>query len=73
MFRRRAKKTLTYKQLARAKIAIGLLAMTLAVNGIVAKAADFTWFNNDYEKRKVMNFKRGQIVEFTNKEEFCHS
>jgi len=43
----------------------------LAVQGVVVTAT--YWFEGEeYEKRQISLFPRGQIVEYTNLDEFCN-
>lgn len=52
---------------------IGLFTLLTAVNMVTTHAANYTWMTESFDKRSIVNFKRGQIVEFTNKEGFCGS
>lgn len=65
------KKLLTPKQLFRAKFSAGLLGAFGALN-LVAVSAEYFYNDNNYEKIDVWDWPTGQIVEFTNKDEFCH-
>jgi hypothetical protein len=64
---------LTQRQIHRTKMSIGLFVLLTAVNTLTTQAANYTWMTEGFDKRSIVNFKRGQIVEFTNKEDFCSS
>jgi solute carrier family 8 (sodium/calcium exchanger) len=36
-------------------------------------AAQYTWEGESFDQRNINKFERGQIVEFTSEDEFCHS
>jgi hypothetical protein len=36
------------------------------------QAATYTWKDKEFDERNIFDFDRGEIVEFTIKEEFCH-
>ena len=57
------------RQLNRAKVSIGL-ALTLF--SLQAVSAAYTWNGSEFSKLETFNFERGQVVEYTNLEEFCH-
>lgn len=48
-----------------------LLGAVLAVQSCTVVAANYYYDGEEYEKRSIKYFPRGQIVEYTNLEEFC--
>lgn len=64
------KKVLSDRQLSRVKLSLGILCGLVTVQGAVA-AATYWYEGEEYEKRQIKLFPRGQIVEYTNLEEFC--
>ena len=64
------KRVLNDRQLSRVKTSLGLLCGLLCVQGGVIAT---TYWNEgeEFEKRLIKLFPRGQIVEYTNLEEFC--
>lgn len=61
---------LTQKQLMRVKFSLACMVALLAYS---VTASTFTWDGEEYASIAVKNFERGQVVEFTNLEEFCHT
>jgi hypothetical protein len=68
-FKGRVNGVLTPKQLRRAKFSLASFFGLMALN---VTASTFTWEGQEYNQINVANFPRGQVVEFTNLEEFCH-
>lgn len=64
------KKVLSDKQLSRAKTSLAILSGILIVQGTVV-AASYWYEGEEYGKMQIKKFSRGQIVEYTNLEEFC--
>ena len=64
------RKVLTDKQLSKIKTSFVILCGVLSVQATVI-AADYWYEGESYEKRQIKWFPRGQIVEYTNLEEFC--
>ena len=67
----KTKRVLTDRQLSKVKTSSALLFGLLTVQGAMA-AASYWYDGEEYEKRSITLFPRGQIVEFTNLDEFCH-
>lgn len=63
---------MTQRQLSKVKTSFAILCGVLAVQGCVI-AGDYWYEGEEYEKRQIKLFPRGQIVEYTNLEEFCDS
>ena len=67
----RVRKVLNARQLVRAKYSLGIFIALLGLQTIVANAAYY--YNGDsFEQISVQQFPRGRIVEFTDKDKFCH-
>ena len=64
------KKVLSDKQLSRAKTSLAILSGILIVQGTVV-AASYWYEGEEFDKMQIKKFSRGQIVEYTNLEEFC--
>lgn len=64
------KRVLNDRQLSKVKTSLALLCGVLLVQG-GAVAATYWYEGEEYEKRQIKLFPRGQIVEYTNLEEFC--
>ena len=64
------KKVLSDKQLSKVKVSFALLCGVLSVQSVVV-ASNYWYMGEEYEKRQIKLFPRGQIVEYTNLEEFC--
>ena len=69
LFKRRA--ILTPKQMRKAKISLGLAALYIGAQILVAEVTAYVYDGETYEKEEITLFPRGRIVEYTNKEEFC--
>ena len=69
IFKRRA--ILTPKQIKKAKISLGLAALYIGAQILVAEVTAYVYDGETYEKEEITMFPRGRIVEYTNKEEFC--
>ena len=69
IFKRRA--ILTPKQIKKAKISLGLAALYIGAQILVAEVTAYVYDGETYEKEEITLFPRGRIVEYTNKEEFC--
>ena len=69
LFKRRA--ILTPKQIKKAKISLGLAALYIGAQILVAEVTAYVYDGETYEKEEITLFPRGRIVEYTNKEEFC--
>ena len=65
------KRVLSDKQLSRAKTSLAILCGILTVQGGVVVASHY-YEDQEYEKMQVTMYPRGQIVEYTNLEEFCN-
>ena len=64
------KKVLSDKQLSRAKTSLAILSGILIVQATVVTAS--YWYDGEeYSSMQIKKFSRGQIVEYTNLEEFC--
>ena len=64
------KKVLSDKQLSRAKTSLAILSGILIVQATVVTAS--YWYDGEeYKWMQIKKFSRGQIVEYTNLEEFC--
>jgi hypothetical protein len=61
---------LSDRQLSRVKTSFALLCGVLCVQG-VAVVATYWYEGEEYEKKQIKLFPKGQIVEYTNLEEFC--
>ena len=66
------RRVVTDRQLSKIKNSLVLLAGVVAVQGAVV-AATYYYDGEEYEKMQIKYFPRGQIVEYTNLEEFCDS
>lgn len=66
----RPKRVLSERQLSKVKTSLALLCGVITVQG-VAVAATYWYEGEEYDKRQIKLFPRGQIVEYTNLEEFC--
>lgn len=64
------KRVLNDKQLSRAKTSLAILCGILTVQGTIV-AATYWYEGDEYERMQIKKFERGQIVEYTNLEEFC--
>ena len=64
------KKVLSDKQLSRAKTSLAILSGILIVQGTVV-AASYWYEGEEFSKMQIKKFSRGQIVEYTNLDEFC--
>ena len=64
------KRVLSDKQLSRVKLSFAVLAGILTIQGGIV-AATYWYDGEEYDKMQVKKFTRGQIVEYTNLEEFC--
>lgn len=60
------------RQLSKIKNSLVLLAGVLCVQGAVV-AGSYYYEGDEYDKMQIKYFPRGQIVEYTNLEEFCDS
>ena len=69
IFKRRA--ILTPKQIKKAKISLGLAALYIGAQILVAEVTAYVYDGETYEKEEITMYPRGRIVEYTNKEEFC--
>ena len=69
LFKRRA--ILTPKQMRKAKISLGLAALYIGAQILVAEVTAYVYDGKNYDKEEITMYPRGRIVEFTNKEEFC--
>lgn len=66
----RQKRVLTDRQLSKVKTSLALLCGVICVQG-GALAATYWYEGEEYDKRQIKLFPRGQIVEYTNLETFC--
>ena len=62
---------LSDKQLSKARVSLLILSGVLIVQGSIVMADKYWYQDEEYEKMQVKLFPRGQIVEYTNLEEFC--
>ena len=66
----RPKRVLSARQLSRVKLSLAILCGLLTIQGGVI-AAQYLYEGEEYGKMQIKKFKRGQIVEYTNLDEFC--
>lgn len=64
------KRVLSDKQLSRAKTSLAILCGVLTVQGTIV-AASYWYEGEEYKQMQIKRFPRGQIIEYTNLEEFC--
>ena len=64
------KRVLSDKQLSRARTSLAILCGILSVQAAVV-AGTYWYEGEEYGKMQIKKFSRGQIVEYTNLEEFC--
>ena len=69
LFKRRA--ILTPKQMRKAKISLGLAALYIGAQILVAEVTAYMYDGTEYSQEETTLYPRGRIVEYTNKEEFC--
>jgi len=67
------RKVLSAKQLQRVKFSLGAFLTLTFLQVVVDQAlASYFWEDEHFTAYDVQVYERGNIVEFTNKEEFCH-
>ena len=64
------KRVLSDRQMSRVKLSLAVLCGILTLQGGVI-AARYWYEGEEYSKMQIKKFGRGQIVEYTNLEEFC--
>jgi len=64
-------KVLTPKQLNRAKFSLGCIAALASLNIVTYVSGEYFYDDREFEQMGLTTFPRGQIVEFTNLDEFC--
>ena len=69
----KSKRVLTKKQMSRFKWMIGLLAIWLSLNIVMAQDSVNVEKWKDYDSLDEMVKKRGQIVEYSDDDSFCRS
>ena len=67
----KSKRVLNERQLSKVKTSLVLLGAVLTIQSCTVVAASYFYEGEEYEKRSIKYFPRGQIVEYTNLEEFC--
>lgn len=68
-FKRRVPRALNARQLIKAKLAVGAAA---AIGCLQVVTAQYSWDDQEYSQMFQHTFPKGRVVEFTNREEFCH-
>lgn len=65
------RRVLSEKQEFRAKLVITTLFASAGLQ-VMAESAQYYYSGQEFDQMMITNFQRGRIVEFTNREEFCH-
>lgn len=69
LFKRRA--ILTPRQVKKAKWSLGLAVLYVCAQLVLAEILPYEYQDTKYAKQEITKYPRGQIVEYTNDEEFC--